>query len=68
MGFPDYTAQPVKSVHKLNDLPRPPRLGQDLPEGYEPDPGLVDAVNVALIIGQPLLITGEPLIMLMTSK
>jgi MoxR-like ATPase len=25
-----------------------------------PDPGLVDAVNVALMLGQPLLLTGEP--------
>jgi MoxR-like ATPase len=32
----------------------------DSPSGYLPDPGLVDAVNVALILGQPLLVTGEP--------
>jgi MoxR-like ATPase len=30
------------------------------PSGYLPDPGLVDAVNVALLLGQPLLVTGEP--------
>jgi MoxR-like ATPase len=30
------------------------------PAGYLADPGLSDAVNVALIMGQPLLITGEP--------
>ena len=30
------------------------------PAGYIADPGLVDAVNVALVLGQPLLITGEP--------
>lgn len=30
------------------------------PEHYRPDPGLVDAVNVALLLGQPLLLTGEP--------
>jgi MoxR-like ATPase len=30
------------------------------PEGYIPDSGLVDAVNVALLLGQPMLITGEP--------
>lgn len=28
--------------------------------GYLPDAGLVDAVNVALLLGQPLLVTGEP--------
>jgi MoxR-like ATPase len=27
--------------------------------GYLPDKGLVDAVNVALLLGQPLLLTGE---------
>lgn len=30
------------------------------PEDYLADPGLVDAVNVALLLGQPLLVTGEP--------
>src|SRR5262245_44884626 len=30
------------------------------PSGYLPDTGLVDAVNVALLLGQPLLVTGEP--------
>jgi ATPase family associated with various cellular activities (AAA) len=28
--------------------------------GYLPDAGLVDAVNVALLLGQPLLVAGEP--------
>jgi len=32
----------------------------DRPEGYLPDPGLVKAVNAALLLGQPLLLTGEP--------
>lgn len=27
---------------------------------YKAEPGLVDAVNVALLLGQPLLLTGEP--------
>lgn len=30
------------------------------PAGYIPDAGLVDAVNVALMLRQPLLVTGEP--------
>ncbi len=30
------------------------------PESYLADPGLVDACNVALLLGQPLLLTGEP--------
>jgi MoxR-like ATPase len=32
----------------------------DDPAGYLPDPGLVDAVNVALVLGRPLLLNGEP--------
>lgn len=28
--------------------------------GYLPDPGLVDAMNVSLLLDQPLLLTGEP--------
>lgn len=30
------------------------------PAGYLADPGLVDAVNTALILGKPLLLTGRP--------
>jgi MoxR-like ATPase len=30
------------------------------PAGYAADPGLVDAVNVAVSLQQPLLVTGEP--------
>jgi MoxR-like ATPase len=32
----------------------------DGPEGYIAERGLSDAVNVALMLGQPLLVTGEP--------
>jgi MoxR-like ATPase len=32
----------------------------DNPANYLPDSSLVDAVNVALLLGQPLLLTGEP--------
>lgn len=46
-------ADPVK-------LPRPGRLGLLGESRYMPDEGLVDAVNVALVLGQPLLLTGEP--------
>ncbi len=41
-------------------LPRPGRLDLLRESEYLPDPGLVDAVNVALVLGQPLLLTGEP--------
>jgi MoxR-like ATPase len=54
----------------LDDPMRPPEgsgrvseikpFGEDKPEGYVPHPELVEAVNVALALGQPLLLTGEP--------
>src|SRR6185295_20341812 len=34
--------------------------GPDDPAGYLPDDGLVEAVNVALTLGKPLLLTGDP--------
>lgn len=40
---------PFRSVTQLND-----------PAGYLAGKGLTDAVNVALALGQPLLLTGEP--------
>jgi MoxR-like ATPase len=43
----------------LVDLPKPPLDEMNDPAGYLPDPGLRDAVNVALMLGQPLLVTGE---------
>lgn len=42
------------------ELPASPRARLEDPAGYLADPGLVDAVNVALVLGQPLLLTGEP--------
>jgi MoxR-like ATPase len=42
------------------ELPAPRRARFLKPERYLPDEGLVDAVNVALLMGQPLLLTGEP--------
>ena len=38
----------------------PPRTFFDDPAGYLAEPGLRAAVNVALKLGQPLLVTGEP--------
>jgi MoxR-like ATPase len=40
--------------------PYEPLTGSDSPENYIASVGLRDAVNVALLLGQPLLITGEP--------
>jgi MoxR-like ATPase len=41
-------------------LPAPLLTNAADPAGYLPDRGLVDAVNVALLLRQPLLLTGEP--------
>jgi len=51
--------QLISSRHmSLPLFERPARL--DSPENYAADRGLSDAVNVALTLGQPLLVTGEP--------
>ena len=42
------------------DLPESTRAGRESPEGYLPDPGLLDAFRVMLLLRRPLLITGEP--------
>jgi MoxR-like ATPase len=61
MDFPYYTGNPKKRrVDGPAHLPRSRRARQTDPAGYIPDTGLVDAVNVALLLGQPLLLTGEP--------
>lgn len=45
---------------RADDLPSGPRSDLRAPGQYLADPGLVDACNVALLLGQPLLLTGEP--------
>ena len=42
------------------DLPPPAMAALSRPEGYVPNPVAVEAMNVAIALGQPLLITGEP--------
>ena len=47
----------------VSDIPKTapkPYLGPDDPSGYLPDQNLVEAVNVALTLGKPLLLTGDP--------
>ena len=59
MNFPFYSVD--------NEIPKEPvslptsRFDQLVhPAGYVPDPDLEKAVNVALLLGQPLLLTGAP--------
>jgi MoxR-like ATPase len=42
------------------ELPVPERGRQLDPAGYLLEPALADAINVALLLSQPLLLTGEP--------
>ncbi|MDM8564094.1 MoxR family ATPase [Candidatus Halobeggiatoa sp. HSG11] len=56
-----YTEKPPKqSPVTPVELPAARQNTQTHPEAYLPDEGLVKAVNVALLLGQPLLLTGEP--------
>lgn len=61
MLLPYYTGK-AGNYHESKPaiLPASRRAEHIKPSGYRPDAGLVDAVNVALILGQPLLLTGEP--------
>lgn len=55
-----YGGKGVKTGASLNrpDLAR--RARDPHPEDYQADEGLINAVNVALLLNQPLLLTGEP--------
>lgn len=65
MNDPFYTNEPIETCCKTPvPLPLPPTGNR--PEAFQPDKdylpdeGLVDAVNAALLLRQPLLLTGEP--------
>ena len=60
MSFPYYTATAEKPPEQPLALPSSRRADHLDPAGYKPDQGLINAVNVALLLGQPLLLTGEP--------
>jgi MoxR-like ATPase len=58
----------MTSIYYVEPLPRidpadsadSSAAGAGRPETYLPDPGLIAAVKVALMLGRPLLLTGEP--------
>ena len=60
MKTPYFTGKTTQPPAQPVTVPVANRLRQTHPAGYLADPGLVDAVNVALLLGQPLLLTGEP--------
>jgi len=57
-GWELYQGEGEKREKALPPYVRPP--GYKSPEGYRADQGVRDAVNVAIMLGQPLLLTGEP--------
>ncbi|HEX8736146.1 MAG TPA: MoxR family ATPase [Pyrinomonadaceae bacterium] len=61
MSFPYYLEQREKPEDKVpDDLSIKRQADMDDATGYRPGKGLTNAVNVALLLGQPLLLTGEP--------
>jgi MoxR-like ATPase len=61
MTFPFYRGDGNAAPGELPvELPSSRRRDLARPEHYQADPGLSAAVNVALLLGQPLLLTGEP--------
>ncbi|MDZ8096966.1 MAG: MoxR family ATPase [Nostoc sp. DedQUE05] len=61
MKFPFYTGDGKRQRSDVPaTLPVSQRSQMMKPENYIADAGLVDACNVALLLGQPLLLTGEP--------
>jgi len=59
MTFPIYP-RPTGQSQSSVPLPIGTSTLHASPQGYIPDAGLANAVNVALLLGQPLLLTGEP--------
>lgn len=60
MPFPFIDGKATRAPAAPMVLPVPERHQQLDPAGYLLDPKLTDAVNVALLLSQPLLLTGEP--------
>lgn len=59
MKYPFFSGKGMQRDEGSGDLPTPRRSDLVKPEKYLADPGLTDATNVALMLGQPLLLTGE---------
>lgn len=60
MNYPYYSSQRLTPPDQPVQLPAPDYENKmNDPKGYLPDEDLVAAVNVALMLGKPLLLTGE---------
>src|SRR6185503_16064847 len=60
MSFPYYHGQGKQRSDLPVSLPGSRRAQMLNPQNYLADAGLIDACNVALLLGQPMLLTGEP--------
>ncbi|MCP4702787.1 MAG: AAA family ATPase [Gammaproteobacteria bacterium] len=60
MDFPFFQIDRTERPDKPLDLPLTQHGGNELDPDYVTDQDLADAVNVALLLGRPLLLTGEP--------
>jgi MoxR-like ATPase len=60
MQFPFYEGQGIQRSDSATSLPTPSRGKLLKPENYIADSGLRGACNVALLLGQPLILNGEP--------
>lgn len=61
MSFPYYSGKGLRERDAgATDLPAPPIETMRDPKWYLADEGLRNAANVALLVGRPLLLTGEP--------
>jgi MoxR-like ATPase len=60
MSFPYYHGHGEQRMDVPVSLPGSRRAQMLNPQNYLADAGLIDACNVALLLGQPLLLTGEP--------
>ena len=61
MKYSFYSGNGTRRERELPiNLPASPRSQLLQPENYIADAGVKDACNVALLLGQPLLLTGEP--------
>ena len=59
-SFPIYRGTGGVGAKSPKPIPTSAVLREPSPATYIPDPGLIDAANVALLLGQPLLLTGAP--------
>jgi MoxR-like ATPase len=58
--IPDLLNETKQPAPKPISLPPSRRAGREHPKGYLPDKGLADAIQAALLLRRPLLLTGEP--------